>query len=151
MGQMLDDYPKHAVIDGKEAVFIEAAHHVYNDTVVVIFQNCCGDRRFATADEWRAGAATEQTGMKGARATAATVEQAIGVSSSSPSREKLALFRSLFKGRADSYAHGYRKSTGGIGYAPVCSNKWKSGGVSQSGEQACKVREMRCASIGPVG
>ena len=47
------------------------------------------------------------------------------VTTASTNAEKLALFRSLFKGRSDVHAQGYKKRDGGIGYSPVCANRWK--------------------------
>lgn len=38
--------------------------------------------------------------------------------------DKLALFRSLFKGRSDVFAHGYKNKKGGISYSFVCKNIW---------------------------
>lgn len=49
------------------------------------------------------------------------------VTSQSPAHEKIALFRSLFKGRPDVHAHGFRRKDGGIGYVPACENEWKRG------------------------
>jgi len=43
-------------------------------------------------------------------------------------REKIALFRSLFRGREDVFARRWEsKKTGKSGYAPVCANEWKPG------------------------
>ncbi|MDO4849396.1 MAG: DEAD/DEAH box helicase family protein [Coriobacteriia bacterium] len=49
------------------------------------------------------------------------------VTSQSPAREKIALYRSLFQGRDDVHAHGYLRKDGGIGYAPACANEWERG------------------------
>ena len=49
------------------------------------------------------------------------------VTSQSPAHEKIALFRSLFKGRPDVHAHGFSRKDGGIGYVPACENEWKRG------------------------
>ena len=46
----------------------------------------------------------------------------------STSREKIALFRSLFQGRHDIYPRRFEnKKTGRTGYAPVCANEWVRG------------------------
>jgi hypothetical protein len=46
---------------------------------------------------------------------------------SSP-EEKIALFRTLFKGREDLYAKRFEsKKTGKSGYQPVCKNEWERG------------------------
>jgi superfamily II DNA or RNA helicase len=43
-------------------------------------------------------------------------------------RDKIALFRSLFRGRTDVFpARWENKSSGKSGYAPVCSNEWVRG------------------------
>ncbi len=46
----------------------------------------------------------------------------------SASSEKIALFRSLFRGRQDIYPRRYdNRKTGRSGYAPACSNEWVRG------------------------
>lgn len=51
-----------------------------------------------------------------------------GVHARSPSEEKVALFRSLFRGREDVYPRRFvSKKTGLPGYAPVCANEWVRG------------------------
>ena len=46
----------------------------------------------------------------------------------SSSETKIALFRSLFKGREDVYAKRFEsKKTGKSGYQPVCKNEWVRG------------------------
>ncbi len=43
----------------------------------------------------------------------------------SPPEEKIALFRSLFRGRDDIYARRFEsRKTGKSGYAPACANEW---------------------------
>jgi superfamily II DNA or RNA helicase len=55
-------------------------------------------------------------------ATAATVHQ------HSSEREKIALFRSLFRGREDVFPHRWHNAkTGKSGYSPVCGNEWVKG------------------------
>jgi len=42
--------------------------------------------------------------------------------------EKVALFRRLFRGRADVYPVRWEgKTTGKSGYAPACANEWRAG------------------------
>lgn len=41
--------------------------------------------------------------------------------------DKVDLFLSLFRGRVDVHAHGYRRKDGGIGYAPARKNEWWRG------------------------
>lgn len=43
----------------------------------------------------------------------------------SSSQAKIALFRSLFRGRADVYRRRFEsRKTGKFGYAPTCANEW---------------------------
>ena len=47
------------------------------------------------------------------------------VTGRSPARDKIALFRSLFRGREDVYPKRWdNAATGKSGYAPVCANEW---------------------------
>jgi superfamily II DNA or RNA helicase len=51
-----------------------------------------------------------------------------GISNLSPPEVKVALFRSLFQGRADVYARRWEnRKTGKSGYAPVCQKEWLPG------------------------
>ncbi len=46
----------------------------------------------------------------------------------SPSQAKIALFRSLFRGREDVYPRRFEnRRTGKSGYAPACGNEWVRG------------------------
>ncbi|MFP4157127.1 MAG: TOTE conflict system archaeo-eukaryotic primase domain-containing protein [Opitutales bacterium] len=46
----------------------------------------------------------------------------------SPPGEKVACFRSLFRGRTDVYPHRFEsRRTGRAGYSPACSNEWVRG------------------------
>ena len=50
------------------------------------------------------------------------------VNQSSSSQTKIALFRSLFRGREDVYARRFEsRKTGKSGYAPACANVWVRG------------------------
>lgn len=52
--------------------------------------------------------------------------------------ERVALFRSLFRGREDVFARRwYNKTNGNCGYQPVCLNEWRRG--------VCDKRKFRCA------
>ncbi|MBP0986667.1 MAG: NAD(P)H-dependent oxidoreductase [Oscillospiraceae bacterium] len=52
-------------------------------------------------------------------------------------QEKIALFRSLFRGREDVYALRYENPKNGKnGYTPVCENKWKPG--------ICDMQKTKC-------
>src|ERR1035437_5994628 len=52
--------------------------------------------------------------------------------------EKVALFRRLFRGRADVYPVRWEsKSTGKSGYAPACANEWRAG--------VCEKPRIKCS------
>lgn len=56
----------------------------------------------------------------------------------SPSQAKIALFRSLFRGRDDVYARRFEsRRTGKSGYMPACGNEWVRG--------VCEKPRIRCA------
>jgi superfamily II DNA or RNA helicase len=54
---------------------------------------------------------------------------------STPS-EKIALFRSLFRGREDVYPNRWESKTGKSGYSPVCANEWSF---------VCKKPQIKCS------
>ena len=45
----------------------------------------------------------------------------------SPTTDKIALFRSLFRGRVDVYPVRWESKTGRSGYSPACNNEWAPG------------------------
>ena len=56
------------------------------------------------------------------------VDDNIRINNHSPPEGKIALFRSLFKGREDIYAKRFENiKTGKSGYQPVCRNEWVRG------------------------
>ena len=56
----------------------------------------------------------------------------------SSSGEKIALFRSLFRGREDVYPRRFEsRKTGKSGYAPACANEWVRG--------ICEKPRIKCA------
>ena len=56
----------------------------------------------------------------------------------SPAAAKIALFRSLFRGREDVYPRRFEsRKTGRSGYAPACSNEWVQG--------ICEKPRIKCA------
>ena len=62
----------------------------------------------------------------GAVTESACDSQPAMVADRSPAAEKIALFRSLFRGRADVYPERWENArTAKAGYAPVCANEWK--------------------------
>jgi superfamily II DNA or RNA helicase/very-short-patch-repair endonuclease len=60
------------------------------------------------------------------------------VTHSSPPEAKIALFRSLFRGRVDVYPRRFEnRRTGKAGYAPACGNEWVRG--------ICEKPRVKCA------
>ncbi len=56
----------------------------------------------------------------------------------SPAAAKIALFRSLFRGREDVYPRRFEsRTTGKSGYAPACANEWVRG--------ICEKPRIKCA------
>lgn len=55
----------------------------------------------------------------------------------SPTSEKVALFRSLFRGREDTYPLRWESKTGRSGYSPACANEWVAG--------ICEKPRIKCA------
>ncbi len=53
------------------------------------------------------------------------------------SDEKVALFRSVFRGRDDVFARRWQSSSGKSGYQPVCANEWRS--------DLCDKKRYRCS------
>src|SRR6266852_3196614 len=68
-----------------------------------------------------------------------SVDQSPGlVHQFSSSDEKIALFRSLFRGREDVYPRRFEsRKTGKSGYAPACANEWVRG--------ICEKPRIKCA------
>ena len=62
-----------------------------------------------------------------------------GINKRSSPEDKIALFRSLFKGREDVFARRwYSKTTDKSGYQPVCENEWD--------EKMCDKKMYKCSS-----
>lgn len=110
---MSRETPKYALIGDCETTLSEVVPHAFSGQAVIVFLDSKGSRRYATQAEWDAGA------QKFARYAS---ERHL-VTSESPDRDKIALFRSLFRGRDDVYGHGFAKRDGGIGYSPACTNE----------------------------
>jgi hypothetical protein len=64
--------------------------------------------------------------------------QSAGIGHHSASAQKIALFRSLFRGREDVYPRRFEsRKTGEAGYSPVCGNEWVRG--------VCEKPRIKCA------
>lgn len=63
----------------------------------------------------------------------------LGLNRYSPPEEKIACFRSLFRGRTDVYPLRFEsKRTGRAGYSPACSNEWVRG--------VCEKPRIKCSN-----
>lgn len=124
---------QYALIGGTLFQFKKAVAHVSGPHSQIVICSNGSDIRYATLEEW------EKAGRSFDRR--AQVEGI--VTSASPARDKLELFRNLFTGRKDVYAHGYRRKDGGIGYTPACANEWKSGICPKANH-----RKVKCAECG---
>jgi superfamily II DNA or RNA helicase len=115
---MVSDVAKYARLDGRLFVLDrEIAPVVAGDGPIVLCHDEVGNELYANKSQWQAGAQSALSKFK-----------ADGVvTSQSPSHDKVDLFLSLFRGRVDVHAHGYRRKDGGIGYAPACKNEWRRG------------------------
>lgn len=122
---------QYALIGGTVFQFKEAVAHVSEPHNQIVICSNGPDIRYATLEEWeKAGELFDK------RAQVTGI-----VTSASPARDKLELFRNLFTGRKDVYAHGYRRKDGGIGYTPACANEWKSGICPKASHQKVKCAE----------
>lgn len=125
---------QYALIGDNLFQFKKTVAHVSEPHRQIIICSNGPDNRYATLEEWeKAGESFDRR---------AQVEGI--VTSASPARDKLELFRNLFTGRKDVYAHGYRRKDGGIGYTPACANEWKSGICPKASHQRVKCTE--CSS-----
>lgn len=122
---------QYALIGDALFQFKKTLAHVSEPYSQIVICSNGPDIRYATLEEWeKAGESFDRR---------AQVEGI--VTSTSPARDKLELFRNLFTGRKDVYAHGYRRKDGGIGYTPACTNEWKSGVCPKASHQKAKCAE----------
>lgn len=124
---------QYALIGDTLFQFKKAISHVSEPHNQIVICSNGPDIRYATLEEWE----------KAGRSFDKRIQVEGIVTSASPARNKLELFRNLFTGRKDVYAHGYRRKDGGIGYAPACANEWKSGTCPKASHQ-----KVKCAECG---
>lgn len=128
MGNAMHQY---ALFGTAQFKYDQTITHISDQHRQIVICNNGSDVRYATLEEWEeAGALFDER---------AQIEGI--VTSASPARDKLELFRSLFTGRKDVYAHGYRRKDGGIGYTPACANEWKPGICPKVAHQKVKCAE----------
>lgn len=117
-----------AVLNGRRFALIEEIPSL-GGGATVICQNEEGERFSCPLDLWIRHAQTDVSFLDAA------------VTGKSPSKDKIARFRSLFCGREDVYAKRWQNAkTGQSGYAPMCKNEWVQG--------LCDKRITPCAHCG---
>ena len=96
--------------------------------------------RLAHLDAERAELERRLAALAHPRSPATEMEEAgAGITKRSPTRAKIALFRSLFAGREDVYPKRWENAAKGTaGYAPVCANEWQRG--------VCHKPRVRCGA-----
>lgn len=131
MGNAMHQY---ALFGTAQFKYDQTITHISDQHRQIVICNNGSDVRYATLEEWEEAVALfdERAQIEGI------------VTSASPARDKLELFRGLFTGRKDVYAHGYRRKDGGIGYTPACANEWKAGICPKAAQQ--RVRCAECAN-----
>ena len=131
MGNTMHQY---ALFGATQFKYDQTITHISDQHRQIVICNNGSDVRYATLEEWEEAVALfdERAQIEGI------------VTSASPARDKLELFRGLFTGRKDVYAHGYRRKDGGIGYTPACANEWKAGICPKAAQQ--RVRCAECAN-----
>lgn len=131
-------FPKHALVAGTMCSLVKRVDPALpEDGGPVVVCSCAGEERYLTEARWLEMAADfrQHAGGRGI------------VTSQSPAREKIALFRSLFSGRPDVHAHGFRKKDGGIGYAPACANEWRRGVCPRAANSKAKCSGCPCQAF----
>ncbi len=84
------------------------------------------EQKIQDVDAEREGLFQELVKLKNQQQNLAQPIAEVTVSQQSSSKDKVKLFRDLFKGRDDVYPKRWENSkTGKSGYSPVCSNEWK--------------------------
>lgn len=134
--------PQRAIVGGVEVNLVEAVPHVSGGEGVCVLALPDGSRRYVLEAEWLVGAE---------RYRAQARSRGI-VTSESPDADKIALFRSLFRGREGAYAHGYlNKHAGRIGYSPACVNERTSRCPRWNGSRrGMKCGECPCRVLVPL-
>ena len=96
--------------------------------------------RLARLDAERAELEQRLAELAGARLPVPEIARRGGrITNRSPTRDKIALFRTLFGGREDVYPRRWENAgKGTAGYAPVCANEWQRG--------VCHKPRVRCGA-----
>lgn len=105
--------PRYALIGGREVLLNESIRHAFSDETICVFLDENDERRYVDFNTW----------LEGTESFKQLSTQEHIVTSESTAREKLVLFKSLFRGREDVYGHAYQRKQGGIGYTPTCAHE----------------------------
>lgn len=137
-----DDPPCRALIDGRIYLLERIIQHATGQGEAIVLCHAqpgpgedSGETVYVPEHLWQA-AATALANKRGHQPL---------VTSASSTDDKLALYLSLFKGRDDVHAHGWRRKDGGIGYGPACLNEWKQGVCPRTATPRTKVSCAACA------
>ena len=116
---------KTVIQNGIPYTYIETLPLTDGSEFVVVCQNERGERFACPLEDWK-----QQLNFEAAPGASVDYRSA--------SNEKIALFRSLFRGRDDIYARRWHNAkTGKSGYSPACGNEWRQG--------LCDKRNTPCA------
>lgn len=121
---MEQPFPKYALFNGKLHIFVKQIEPIPGaKRQAIVICSCAANSDEASDERY----VEESAWLEAACEFKQTAQKAGLVTSQSSAQEKITLFRSLFRGRPDVHAHGFRKKDGGIGYVPACANEWKRG------------------------
>lgn len=124
----------------QNATLLQVVEHAYGGPPVALIELATGEQRYVVLSEWERRAQPEPQTTP---APTGNPPYTKIVTSRSSTAEKITLFRSLFRGREDVFALGYRRRDGGISYSPVCRNKFRPGlcGISRGSKRPCATCE----------
>lgn len=121
---MEQPFPKYALFNGKLHTFVKRVEPIPGaKRQAIVICSCAANSDEASDERY----VEESAWLEAACEFKQTAQKAGLVTSQSSAQEKITLFRSLFRGRPDVHAHGFRRKDGGIGYVPACANEWKRG------------------------
>lgn len=121
---MEQPFPKYALFNGKLYAFVKQIEPIPGaKRQAIVICSCAANSDEASDERY----VEESAWLEAACEFKQTAQKAGLVTSQSSAQEKITLFRSLFRGRPDVHAHGFRRKDGGIGYVPACANEWKRG------------------------
>lgn len=138
---MNQTFPKYALIAGNFYTFVKLVRPALpGSSEPVVICDHKGEEFYVSESLW----------IKASENFKERAREAGTVTSQSSAQEKIALFRSLFKGRADVHAHGFRRKDGGIGYTPACANEWKPGVCPRAANAKAKCVQCSHRAFSPL-